>query len=132
MRLVRLLIALTGGLAIAAATSGAAAQVNIDIGPAPLCPYGYYDSPPYDCSPYGYYGPAWFHRGEFIGAGPWFRGPRHFRGHVNRDFDRSHGYHGPLPAIGDRPDPANRLDHMEGFRGNEMRDGRGHAVGGRR
>ena len=27
------------------------AQVQVDIGVAPVCPYGYYDVPPYDCAP---------------------------------------------------------------------------------
>jgi hypothetical protein len=26
------------------------------VGVAPMCPYGYYDYAPYNCSPYGYYG----------------------------------------------------------------------------
>ena len=32
------------------------AQVSVNIGAAPDCPYGYYDVAPYDCAPYGYYG----------------------------------------------------------------------------
>lgn len=51
------------------------AQVSINIGPEPVCPYGYYDFASYDCAPYGYYGPEWFSGGVFIGAGPWFHGP---------------------------------------------------------
>ena len=56
--------------------SGAPAQVSVNIGVAPVCPYGYFDFAPYDCAPYGYYGPDWFVGGVFIGAGPWFHGPR--------------------------------------------------------
>jgi hypothetical protein len=59
------------------------AQLQVDIGVAPVCPYGYYDVPPYDCAPYGYYGPEWFTGGVFIGAGPWFHGHDGFRGYVN-------------------------------------------------
>ena len=55
------------------------AQVAIEVGVAPECPYGYYDVPPYACAPPEYYGPAWFVNGVFIGAGPWFRGPDNFR-----------------------------------------------------
>jgi hypothetical protein len=51
------------------------AQVAVEVGPAPVCPYGYYDVPPYNCAPYGYYGPEWFSGGVFIGVGPWFHGP---------------------------------------------------------
>jgi hypothetical protein len=108
------------------------AQVSINIGAAPVCPYGYYDYAPYACAPYGYYGPEWFSGGVFIGAGPWFHGPADFRGHVDNRFDMQRGYGGRLPNRGDRPDPARRLDHIDHFRGNEMRDGRGHAGGGRR
>src|SRR5258708_7427244 len=46
------------------------AQIAVNIGPAPVCPYGYYDVAPYNCAPYGYYGPEWFSSGVFIGAGP--------------------------------------------------------------
>src|SRR6202789_16868 len=52
--------------------SVAPAQVAIDIGVAPVCPYGYFDYSPYACAPYGYYGPDWFTGGVFIGAGPWY------------------------------------------------------------
>jgi hypothetical protein len=100
------------------------AQVAIQMGPEPVCPYGYYDFAPYHCAPYGYYGPEWFSGGVFIGAGPWFHGPHDFHGHVDNHFDPHHGYHGPFPERGDRP-----FNH---FHGNEMRDGHGHAVGGHR
>jgi len=107
------------------------AQVSVDIGVAPVCPYGYYDVPPYACAPYGYYGPEWFSGGLFIGAGPWFHGRDEFRGHVNNRFHPDHGYRGPMPHAGDRPEPSNRLDKVAHFKGNEMRDGRGHVAGKR-
>src|ERR1700685_4041183 len=78
------------------------AQVQVDIGVAPECPYGYYDVAPYDCAPYGYYGPEWFTGGVFIGAGPWFHGPAGFHGHVNNHFHPEHGYNGPRPARGEK------------------------------
>jgi hypothetical protein len=105
------------------------AQVSVDIGVAPVCPYGYYDVPPYACAPYGYYGPEWFTGGVFIGAGPWFHGPEGFHGHVNNRFHPDHGYHGPMPARGERPAPENHLDKVAHFKANEVRDGRGHVVG---
>jgi hypothetical protein len=101
--------------------------LGLQFGPAPMCSYGYYDYAPYDCAPYGYYGPEWFRGGAFIGAGPWFHGPRHFHGHVDNHFDPHHGYHGHLPARGDVPDRAHPPGHVEHFRGNEVRDGRGHS-----
>jgi hypothetical protein len=73
------------------------AQISVNIGLAPDCPYGYFDYAPYDCAPYGYYGPDWFNGGLFIGAGPWFHGPRGFHGHVDNRYDPRNGYHGPLP-----------------------------------
>jgi hypothetical protein len=115
-----------------AAAPRAHAGISINIGAEPVCPYGYYDSAPYACAPYGYYGPEWFSGGVFIGAGPWFHGPADFHGHVDNRFDIHRGYHGPLPNRGDHPDPARRLDHINHFRGNEMRDGRGHAGEGHR
>src|SRR5581483_11920995 len=78
--------------------SPATAQIVVGIGPAPICPYGYCDYPPYACAPYGYYGPDCFLDGVFIGAGPWFHGPRGFYGHVDNRYDPRHGYHGPMPA----------------------------------
>jgi hypothetical protein len=114
--------------ALTVAAPKAEAQVAVSIGEAPVCPYGYYDVPPYACAPYGYYGPEWFSGGVFIGVGPWFHGPANFRGHVNNRFHPDHGYKGPMPAVGERPDPKNRLDKVAHFKGNEMRDGRGHVA----
>ena len=98
------------------------AQVSVNIGVAPACPYGYFSYAPYNCAPYGYYGPDWFVDGVFVGAGAWFHGPAHFSGHVDNRFDPRHGYRGPTPARGDEPN-----NH---FRGNEARDGKGHVVKG--
>jgi hypothetical protein len=109
-------------LAVALATGvqkdSAQVAVGVNIGVPPVCPYGYFDYPPYDCAPYGYYGPDWFIGGVFIGAGPWFHGPHGFFGHVDNRFDPRNGYHGPLPARGE-----SAFNH---FHGNEARDGQGH------
>lgn len=102
---------------VAALTSTGHAQIAVTVGPAPVCPYGYFDYPPYDCAPYGYYGPDWFVGGIFIGAGPWFHGPRGFYGHVDNRYDPHRGYHGPIPERGEQP-----FNH---FHGNEARDGHG-------
>src|SRR5665213_5012 len=75
----------------------ATAQIDVNIGVAPECPYGYYDAVPYGCAPSGYYGPEWFNGGIFIGAGPWFHGSANFRGSVNNRFHPDHGYKGPTP-----------------------------------
>ncbi len=102
---------------LAGTMSFAPAQIAVQIGPAPICPYGYFDFPPYNCAPYGYYGPDWFVGGVFIGAGPWFHGPRGFFGHVDNRFDPRHGYVGPFPERGERP-----FNH---FHPNEAHDGHG-------
>jgi hypothetical protein len=114
----------------ALAIPAAEAQVSVNIGVAPDCPYGYYDVAPYGCAPAGYYGPEWFSGGVFIGAGPWFHGPANFHGNVDNRFHPDHGYHGPVPNRGDRAEPARRVDQAH-FKGNEVRDGRGHVAEGR-
>lgn len=120
-----LAVAAVAVICLAVTVPKAAADVNIQIGTAPDCPYGYYETPPYNCAPYGYYGPEWFSGGVFIGAGPWFHGDEHFRGHVDRRFDE-HTYRGEYPHRGERG--RHDVNRMENFRGNAMRDGRGHQV----
>ncbi len=115
----------------AAPKASAQVSIGVNIGAAPACPYGYFDYAPYNCAPYGYYGPTWFSGGVFIGAGPWFHGPRNFHGNVNNHFDPQHGYHGHVPARGARPDNAHPVGHVQNFKGNEQRDGKGHEVHGR-
>jgi len=107
-------------------------SVGVNIGAAPDCPYGYYDAAPYACAPYGYYSTEWFTGGVFIGAGPWFHGSDGFQGHVNNRFHPEHGYKGPTPKVGDKPEPSKRLDKVANFKGNEVRDGRGHVSEGKR
>ena len=122
-----LLFAAVAAIGVTATAPRAQAQVAVDIGVAPDCPYGYYDVAPYACAPAGYYGPEWFTDGVFIGAGPWFHGPAGFHGYVNNHFHPEHGYKGPTPKAGERADEAKRVDSAH-FKGNEMRDGRGHVV----
>src|SRR5580700_3347396 len=118
------------GVALLGTARLAPAQISVNIGPEPVCPYGYYDYAPYPCAPYGYYGAEWFSGGVFIGAGPWFHGHHDFYGHVNNSFDPHHGYHGPMPNREEhfaRPDEQGAAHDFHDFHGNEMRDGRGHA-----
>ena len=71
MRAIKILFgttALLAGLALAPAVQ---AQLVIDIGVQPSCPYGYYGYAPYQCAPMGYYGPGYFYNGIFLGMGPW-------------------------------------------------------------
>ena len=108
----------TLAFAFISAPAPASAQVAITVGVEPVCPYGYFDYPPYDCAPYGYYGPDWFADGVFFGAGPWYHGPHGWYGHVDNRYDPHHGYTGPLPERGTQP-----FNH---FQANEARDGQGH------
>jgi len=124
------LIAAVAMIGITAMTPQAKAQVGVEIGPAPDCPYGYYDVAPYACAPAGYYGPEWFVDGVFIGAGPWFHGSHDFHGYVNNRFHPDHGYRGPMPQKGEKAVPEKRVDNAH-FKGNEMRDGRGNVVKGK-
>ena len=118
-------------IALASSVSVAPAQISVGIGvggygypyAAPACSYGYYDYAPYACAPYGYYGPEWFNGGLFIGAGPWFHGPRGFHGSVDRHFDPRNGYHGSFPQHGGYHAPP---DNFQNFHANEARDGQGH------
>ena len=126
-----IVLAAVAGIGITATAPKAEAQVSLNIGVAPECPYGYYDVAPYNCSPAGYYGPEWFSGEAFIGAGPWFHGGNEFRGQVNNRFHPEHGYKGAMPQRGEKAEPARRVDSAH-FKGNEMRDGRGHTSGGRR
>jgi hypothetical protein len=111
-----------------ATTPEAKAQVNVNIGVAPECPYGYYDAAPYGCAPSGYYGPEWFTGGVFIGAGPWFHGESGFQGHVNNRLHPEHGYKGATPKVGEKAEEAKRVSAAT-FKGNEVRDGRGNVAG---
>ena len=121
-----LLVTSTAALAIAlmpAPKANAQVSIGVNIGAAPECSYGYYDFAPYDCAPYGYYGPEWFDGGVFIGAGPWFHGPRGFHGSVDRHFDPRNGYHGGFPQHGGYHPPA---DNFHNFHGSHVSDGHGH------
>jgi hypothetical protein len=121
-----LAFAAVAGLGFMASTPKAAAQVAVEVGAAPECPYGYYDAAPYNCAPSGYYGPEWFTGDVFIGAGPWFHGAAGFKGHVNNRLHPEHGYKGPTPARGEKAEPAKRVTAAQ-FKGNEVRDGHGAA-----
>jgi hypothetical protein len=118
------LTAVAGLSFLAISTKTTQAQVTVDVGVAPSCPYGYYETAPYGCAPYGYYGPEWFTGGVFIGAGPWFHGPANFHGHVDNHFHPDHGYKGPAPHPGDKVE-AGREHPPANFHGNEVHDGRG-------
>jgi hypothetical protein len=132
MRGLTLMVLGVAGIGLmATASAKAEAQVGVEIGVAPECPYGYYDAAPYNCAPTGYYGPEWFEGNAFIGAGPWFHGASEFNGHVDNRLHPEHGYNGPAPKRGEKAEPAKRIDSAH-FKGNEVRDGRGHVTEGKK
>ena len=126
-----LVLAAVAGIGLTAGATKAAAQVSIDVGVAPDCPYGYYDAAPYNCAPTGYYGPEWFSGGSFTGAGPWFHGDSDFQGNVNNRLHPEHGYSGPAPQRGEKAEASKRIDSAH-FQGNEVRDGRGNVSKGKK
>jgi hypothetical protein len=117
------------GLCIAGGAPKATAQLTINIGVAPVCPYGYFNYAPYSCAPLAYYGPQWFVGGVFIGAGPWFHGPAGFHGYVDRDLDPRFGYRGPVPQRGERPNWGRHLGWEKQFHGNERHEEHPHDNG---
>ena len=128
MRLQKLLAVAAVALSAAAFPALGSAQISINIGGPPVCPYGYYGYAPYNCAPYGYYGPQWFNGGVFIGAGRWFHGPAHFHGYVNNHYDPHHGYHGPFPQRNEHAFSHGEDRSYHNFHGNEGRDGHGHVI----
>jgi hypothetical protein len=120
-------LAAVAGLCFAANAPKSQAQISVEVGVAPECPYGYYDAATYSCAPYGYYGAEWFSGGAFVGAGPWFHGPANFRGQVDNHFHPDHGYKGAVPERGEKATPEHATPPKD-FKGNETRDGHG-AVG---
>jgi hypothetical protein len=112
--------AILSGLVLGGAPRSTA-QVAVEIGEPPACPYGYYEEPPYNCAPDGYYGPEWYNGGIFIGAGPWFHGPDHFYGHVDHHLDYRKGYRGGYPARGEH-----QAAQRQEFHGQAMHDSHGH------
>lgn len=117
-----LVIAAAAAVGLAGLVPYAAAQVsiNVQIGPEPMCPYGYFNYAPYRCAPFGYYGPQWFSGGMFLGAGPWFHGPVGFRGYVDRDYDPRFGYRGAFPERGEHADWGRHRGWEHNWHGNEF------------
>lgn len=110
------------GVAMSAPAAHAQVSINVQIGPQPVCPYGYFDYAPYRCAPFGYYGPAWFNGGVFVGAGPWFAGPVGFRGYIDRRFDPRYGYVGVFPRRGERADWGRHRGWEHNWHGSEFRE----------
>lgn len=101
--------------------ANAEVHISVNIGAAPMCPYGYFDYAPYGCAPFGYYGPQWFTGGVFIGAGPWFQGPVGFHGYIDRHYDPRFGYRGPYPVRGEHADWGRHEGWERHYRGSEER-----------
>src|ERR1700691_3658643 len=121
-----LVLVALAGICFTVAAPKAAAQVSVAVGVAPDCPYGYYDTTPYGCAPYGYYGSEWVGCGDVIGARPAVHGSCDSQGHVNNRLQPYDGYMAPAPQFGEKAEPSKRVDKVANFKGNEVRDGRGH------
>ena len=123
-RLKHLAAVVFAGLCFLSFSANANAQVSvgIQIGPAPVCPYGYFDYAPYQCAPYGYYGPEWFTNGVFIGTGPWYHGHEYFSGHVDNHYDPHYGYRGHVPDHGQKPDWSHHHGTVENFHGRDTHE----------
>ena len=126
MQVLKLLtLTAVAGLCFTPSIPQAQAQISVEIGAAPDCPYGYFEAAPHGCAPYGYYGPTWFAGGTFVGAGPWFHGNQNFRGQVDNHYSPEHGYKGTMPERGEKASAEHAYPQKD-FKGNETRDGRGH------
>jgi hypothetical protein len=117
-----LVLPLLAVLCFFTASSRSDAQITVNIGVEPACPYGYYNYAPYGCAPFGYYGPTWFSGGVFLGAGPWFHGPLGFRGYIDRTYDPRFGYHGPFPIRGEHADWGRHRGWERNFHAREYRE----------
>jgi hypothetical protein len=126
--------ALVVGMALAPAAP-AQISINLNLGPPPVCPYGYYDYAPYACAPYGYYGPGYFYNGIFLGVGPWAGwgyahgwGAHRFVAAGGGRYHGRGGYeanHGRWAHGGARPGPAGRGGHPAAARGGHAGAARG-------
>ena len=130
-----LLLTAVVGIAFYATAPTTVAQVSVDIGVAPDCPYGYYDVRSLRLRSLRLLRFGAVPGGVFIGAGPWFHGSENFQGHVNNrcqiaDHCR---YRGATPQPR-RETPTESIASITSphFKGNEVRDGRGHAGGQKR
>jgi len=74
-----MVLAAAAGIGLTVSTPTARAQVSVEIGVAPDCPYGYYDTLLMDALPPAITGPEWFNGDGFVGAGPWFHGASDFQ-----------------------------------------------------
>jgi hypothetical protein len=66
-----------------------------------------------------------------MGAGPWFHSAVDFQGNVDNRLHPERGYTGALPRRGEKAEESKRVDSAH-FKGNEVRDGRGHLASGRK
>src|SRR5580658_9849719 len=104
-----------------APTDKAHAQVAVSIGAAPVCPYGYYEAPPYNCAPDGYYGPEWSEAAYSSARDLGITGRLISTATSIINSTIAKGYHGAMPVRGAAP-AAPRAE----VRGEAMHDVHGH------
>ena len=120
------------GCAMFATVPKAPAQIAVEIGVAPECPYGYYDAAPYELCPLRLLRSGMVHRWRF----PRCRSMVSWSATTSEDtstivFIPNTVIADRTPQRGEKAEPSNRLDKVAHFKGNEVRDGRGHAGGGK-
>lgn len=106
--------------------ANAQVSFSVQIGAPPVCPYGYYDFPPYPCAPPGFYGPGYFYNGIFLGVGPWANwGYAHGWGRYRFVGPRGGAYYPGYWGHHPHPHWDHRWDHGRAY-GYYARPGRGH------
>jgi len=132
MRGLTILVSSTALLASLALTPSAHAEVSINIGVQPLCPYGYYRYEPYACAPMGYYGSGYFYNGIFVGVGPWAGwGYDHGWGSHRFNGDGGGRYHGGVGRVAYRGPSGGGRETRGGGATNHQNRGSSHAGGAR-
>ena len=84
-------LAAVTGICFTASTFKTQAQVTVNIGAEPACPYGYYDYAPYECAPYWLLRPGMVFRRRLYWGGPVVPWPGTFDGNVDNHFDPQQG-----------------------------------------
>ena len=100
--------------------SGAPAQVSVNIGVAPVCPYGYFDFAPYDCAPMATMGRIGLSGVCLSGPGHGFTALAVFMAMSTTATILVTATTGPFPARGEQA-----FSH---FHANEAQDGHGHVA----
>jgi hypothetical protein len=106
--------------------ANAQVSVGVNIGPEPVCQYGFYPTYPYDCADEGFYDSSWFYEGIFIGAGPWFHWHDYY-GHPRGFYGGYYKSHAYTDRSGHKFSDNGKVDRQGNFHGGRQMS---HANGG--